>query len=388
MNLEKQLFTRNRKRIQKSLWLLPLGLGLFLSGCNANTDQRAYVTENGETTVVLSKTEGIFPKEGVALHKVAIDHYRGYDFLSNDTLVGYQFSKTVFGDDRGLWRFNLKEGKLADRLNLEESPKLVRVSKDKTQMVIMPEQTGGGKSLLLMDMKEQDIRTFEAVRNNYLWSFNWQFDGEGLTGFDVDDKVTKIWRIQPDATLKAYEIKHEISSYLDLENIQGTKKNLYYTVMGERSGLYKYDWESQKTTAISEGHFIKQLKLSPDESRLAMVDFKNNDDQQSLSIYGTDGKKHYEVFKGSGIDQVIWQPDGKALAFTAVDATGLMSLYHANLTDGQLQFLGEYPSYSVESLAFSPNSAKLLVSFEDKKSKDSKWITHILTLTEGGTNYE
>ncbi len=368
--------------------LLVFSFGCFLTGCQKSTQNREYVTENGQTTVVLDQTQAIFPKEAAAVEKKVIENYRAYDFLDNDVLVGYQFSKTVFGDDRGIWIYQLKEDKLGLRLEIEESPKTVSVSKDKAQMVVLPDKTGEYGNLLLMDLKNGAVKTFKAPPKSYFWQFNWQYDGSGLTGFDVLQGRTKIWRINKEGTLTASELGYFSKSYVEIENLQGTSTYLYYTLMGEASGLYRYDWKTKKSEALSRGHFIKRLRLSPSEDRFAVVDYKNNSQMQSLSIYGIDAKVNYEVFKSPLIEQVIWQPDGAGIVFTTVEKEGKLSVYRANLADGQLQYLGEYPNYSIESLAFSPDSSKLLITYINQGAKDPIWITHILTLSEGGTGYD
>jgi WD40 repeat protein len=274
------------------------------------------------------------------------------------------------------------------RLEIDEIPKMVSVSKDKAQMVVFADKTGEYGNLLLIDLKKSAVKTFKAPPKSYLWQFNWQYDGSGVSGFEISQGRTKIWHINKEGALTTSELLHSSKSYVEIENLQATSTYLYYTLMGEAPGLYRYDWKSQKSEALSQGKSIKKLQLSPSEDRFAVVDYKQNSQTQTLSVYGVDAKANYEVFKSLAINQVIWQPDGAGLVFTAVEKEGKLSVYRANLADGQLQYLGEYPDYSIESLAFSPDSSKLLITYINQGAKDPIWITHILTLTEGGTRYD
>lgn len=233
------------------------------------------------------------------------------------------------------------------------------------------------------------MNRYDIDKKTYLYTFNWQYSGEGITsvsGYSGE----QILRILPDGSLKRYPLPVPQMHFIDSANFQGDGEYLYYSLYGEKElGIFRFSWETQKIENIAPGWLITRMHLSPKGDRFAIVEgFKDTRDKAHLKVIGMKGKLLYTIFEAIAIEYVEWQPDGKGIAFAALNKDGMTNLYHADLVDGQLHFLGEYPGYSIEKMAFDSESNQLMLTFLNRGQKVPKWTTHILTLKEGEGLYE
>lgn len=374
------------KRIRQKTFLTALLMTgvLTLIGCQSQSGSRQYIVEDGETTVVIHNLDSVLPKEGAALEKKVVENFKGFDFLEDTALVGYRFSDTVFGDDRGVWTYELDSKGYGYDLNIEVIPKIGSLSKDKTKLVVIPDGPGTTEKILLKELGNSLVERYDIDKKAYLYTFNWQYSGEGLTSISNYGNEEQILRILPDGTLKKYKLSVPPLHFIDSANFQSDSQQMYYALAGgTENGIYKFSWESQKTEKIASDLFVVNMRLSPKGDKFAVVEgFQNTRDKSKLTVVGMNGKRLYTIFEAIAIERVQWQPDGMGLAFSALSPEGTANLYHADLVNGQLHFLGEYPGYSMEYMAFDSKSNKLMVSYLNRTLKTPKWTTHILTLKE------
>ncbi len=363
---------------------------LIATGCQSKGGTREYVVEDGETTVVIHNLENVLPKEGAALAKQVLENFKGFDFLEDTALVGYRFSESVFGEDRGVWTYGLDSKAYGYDLKIDAIPKIGSLSKDKTKLVVIPEGPGTTEKILLKQLGRDSVEKYDLDKKTYLYTFNWQYSGDGLTSVSNYGNEEQVLRILSDGTLKKYKLSVPPLHFLDSANFQGDSQHLYYALAGgKENGIYKFSWESQKIEKVASDLFVVNMRLSPKGDKFAVVEgFQDTRDKSKLTIVGMNGKRLYTIFEAIAIEKVQWQPDGLGLAFSALNPEGTANLYHADLVNGQLHFLGEYPGYSIEYMAFDSKSNKLMLSYLNRTQKTPKWTTHILTLKEGDGLYE
>lgn len=368
----------------KGLGLASMVLVIALSsaGCQRNDGSRQYLQEDGKTTVVIDNLENVLPKEGAALAKYVIEGFKAYDFLDDSTLLGYRYSEAVFGEDRGIWTYDLGNKNYIDDLKVDVVPKVGSLSKDKSKLLIIPENPGETEKILLKQMSSGKTEGYKIEHKTYLYSFNWQYSGDGITSVSSSTRQEQVLRILPEGTLKKYTLPPGKPLFLDANNLQGDAQYLYYSIMENQTGsINRMSWETQKVETVLSDVMVTLMRLSPKGDQFAVVEgFEEARGKCKLTIFGTNGKEMYTIFEAIGINQVYWQPDGLGLAFTALNEEGLASLYHADLVSGQLHFLGEYPGYSIEYMAFDSKSNQLMLSYLYRGQKVPKWTTEILTL--------
>lgn len=362
--------------------IMALFLVAIAVGCQSREGGRQYIQEGGKTTVVIDNLENVLPKEGAALEKHVIEGFKAFDFLDDNNLVGYRFSETVFGEDRGVWTYELGKKAFVQDLKVEAIPKMGSLSKDKTKLLIIPESPGETEKILLKDMDSDKTKAYNIEHKTYLYSFNWQYSGDGLTAVSSGVKEEQVMRILPDGTSKNYTLPKSEYFFIDTINLQGDSKYLYYSVVDVKErGIKRFSWQEKKSETVVSDVSVSAMRLSPKGDRFAVVEgFTDASKKSKLTIFGINGKQLYTIFEAVGINQVTWQPDGLGLAFSALNEEGIADLYHADLVSGQLHFLGEYPDYSIEYMAFDAQSKKIMLSYLNYRLKTPKYTTEILTL--------
>lgn len=365
-----------------SITAIALFLVMTAAGCQKGESGRQYIQEDGKTTVVIDNLENVLPKEGAALEKQVLEDFKAFDFLDDQTLVGYRFSEKIFGEDRGVWTYDLSKKAFGYNLNIDVVPKLGSLSKDKTKLMVIPESPGETEKIWLKHMDNGKTDGYNIEHKTYLYSFNWQYSGEGLTSVSSGVGQEQVLRFLPDGTLKKYTLPGTKFFFMDANNLQGDSEYLYYSNVDNGDiSIKKFSWVKQKSETVIPDVMATLMRLSPKGDRLAVVEgIRDSNSKTKLSIFGMNGKSLYTIFEAIGIHFVTWQPDGLGLAFSALNEEGSASLYHADLVSGQLHFLGEYPGYSIEYMAFDNEGDKLMVTYLNRGIKVPKWTTEILTL--------
>ncbi len=360
-------------------------VGFILSGCQESGESRETIEKNGETTVIISNTDAIKPQKGAVKETLKIPQFVGYDFLSDDTLLGYKYSDSVFGDDRGLYKWAI-EGKangLGERLPFDKNPKIMKVSYDKRKLFFVPEKTSGAKEMTLYDFESSENLNFPMRLADYFWTFNWYADGGGGTLVSTKTNAYTYIRFDGKKTFKTYDIEPtlgtgETNAYLET-NVFEREGKLYYWQYGKNEGLKAYDLKTKTQASVLNLKNVSQFNISKDEKWLAMTNYIEGGGNKLL-LYDFKTHRTQELYASTFISNLTWDDSGNALAFTTVEKDGEVGVYYADLARGQSVYLGTYPGLGVKQMAFSPNGKRLMVTFLNTRTEETAWETQLLTI--------
>lgn len=371
------------------LWLLPL-FSLLLSGCSGKDLSRYLVRDNGETTVVIENTDNITPEKGAVLSIKRISNFMAYDFLSEETLLGYKYASTLFGEDRGVVLWDVNEGKTEKTLPFELSPRQLKLSPDKKKLLYIPDQTGGSKSFTVYNLEDNQKSEYNLNQADYFWAFNWFSDNTGGVVVSTSSQDYKLYTLDTLQKLNVsnVQLKNKENEFTYIIDNSLSKKDSTYSVAvgGLTGGLYQLAEDSGKfhLEPTSETLSISQVSTSASGHKTVVNTFEASGTGQKLWLLSPEGKRQTELYKANYFVNLAWSKDEEKLAFTAVEADGRIALYLADLGSGQVNFLGEYPGYGASTLAFSPNGSKLLMTYLNSNDEDAIWETQLLTIDQSG----
>lgn len=407
------------KKISKSVLFFALVV-IALTGCSPQTDGKKILRSGSETTVVIESTDSITPEKGAVYGVKRIQNYIAYDFLDNNTTIGYKFSEDIFGDDRGVYVWNMNEAIPYYKLAFERQPKELKISPDKTRLLYVPDQTGGSNTFTVLNIekwrdsaeakpsestnpaegqaaKQSLTATFlqqeyKLPRADYLWAFNWLDAHEGSVIIPLANNEYRLYSLDEQGrfatetfTLKS---KPDEFSYVLEQSLVKADQAYIVAVSGKRGGLYSL--KGQILSPISSEFQISQMSGSPKGNTIALSSFETDKPGQELWLFGPNGQKQTSLYKANYFTSLQWSADGQKLAFSAIESDGRAALYLADLKTNQLNFLGDYPGYGPNTIAFSPNNKQLLISYLNNESAESDepvWETQILTIEKDGGSY-
>lgn len=375
-----------RKTAKRGLFYLGFTiLGLVLSGCDAVKDNRLVIHQEGETTVVISNTDAIKPQKGAVKATEVVENFVGYDFYSEDELVGYKYSKSIFGDDRGLyrWQIGAEEASQKNKLPFADNPKVLKLSADKSKMFYVPEKTSGTKQIQIYDfLKKQDM-AFSMPLADYFWTYSWYLDGRGGALAATSSEAYTYVEYDGNRSFTSYEIKPQTGegeTYAYIEtNVFKRQGKLYYWQYGKNEGLKAYDLSSHESENVLSSKNVSQFVSSKDEKYLALTRYVEGLGHK-LDVYDFETKKTQSIYSATLISNLTWNEAGNAIAFASVEKDGEVGLYYADLQKSQTVYLGTYPGQGVRQMAFSPSGNKLMVAFLNATGEDTTWETQVLTL--------
>ena len=110
---------------------LTMLIAALLIGCSSQTEGKKIIRSDGQTTVVIESTDSITPEKGAVYGIKRIPNYIAYDFLDDTTTIGYKFSESLFGDDRGVYIWDMTQTTPQARLPFDQQPKQLKLSTDK-----------------------------------------------------------------------------------------------------------------------------------------------------------------------------------------------------------------------------------------------------------------
>lgn len=360
-------------------------LGLSLIGCTPGQG-RTVIEQNGETTTVIDSSDAIRPQKGAAKLQQTLENFEGYGWFDQSTVVGYQYSDSLFGDDRGIAYRPLKGEATRFFEGFSGKPEMVGLSLEGTKLALVKEGSGRDKPLMVLDLVTQKSLSYPNGMGFTPWQFNWFEDGSGAALTPIDSQTNQLSVIDPQGNLTQLPLsyspkKRQGEGYISLGTALGKRGDyLYFLVYSDDSGIYRYNLKDQTSTQVLAQDTVSQFALAPKQDYMAITSFKKSGTGSELTLYSLEGKLLYPLYKALNFGKLLWSPEGEALIFEAIETSGDSSLYLANLQTGQSQFLGSYKGYSIKQLAFSPSGDQLMVSFINGLTEAKRIDTQIFSL--------
>jgi Tol biopolymer transport system component/serine/threonine protein kinase len=143
-------------------------------------------------------------------------------------------------------------------------------------------------------------------------------------------------------------------------------ESLYYATLGpERPTIWRIPALGGTSRKIVEG--ARYPSPAADGKRLAYVHARSPDfilwvGHGSIEIGGTDGTGARKLYEGSGIGPISWSPDSHRLAFTQAEFFEARNLHILGVESAREHPVTRFPSGSVDSEAWLPDSRSLVYS--------------------------
>jgi serine/threonine protein kinase len=147
-------------------------------------------------------------------------------------------------------------------------------------------------------------------------------------------------------------------------------ESLYYATLGtERPTIWRIPALGGTSRKIVEG--ARYPSPAADGKRLAYARARGPDfliwvGKGSIEIAGADGTDARKLYEGKGIGPISWSPDGRRLAFTQAEFFEARNLHILDVESAQEHPVTRFPSGSVNSEAWLPDSRSLVYSRESQ----------------------
>lgn len=362
-------------------------IGLSLVDCGSEVG-RSTVSKDGETTTIIESTDAIKPQKGAAKLEKTLENFEGYGWFNGATLVGYQYAKSVFGDDRGIAYLNIESGNVEYFKAFSSKPQMTGLSLDGTRLALVKEGSGRNNPLVILDLAQQHVTHYKSSMIFTPWQFNWFEDGSGGTLTPIDSSQNRLSLVGADGKMTEMDLtyspkKSQGESYISLGTGLGKRgEDIYFLVYSDDPGIYKYNLKAQVSSQVLAQETVSQFAIAHQQGYMAIASFKKSGTGSELLVYNLAGKQIYELHKALNFNRIIWSADGNALVFEAIESSGESSLYLANMQTGQTHFLGSYKGYSIKQLALNPEGNQLMVSFVNHMAETERIDTQVLGLSQ------
>lgn len=370
-----------------------VGLGLIatslvLSGCESQMPTKTVIKSEHETTTVIDSTDAIKPQKGAAKIIQTIENFEGYGWVDDKNVIGYQFSSSVFGDDRGLVYKSLSDQENVLFKAFDGKPQIASLSQDGLKLAVVKEGTGRKKPLFILDLDSQKVFSYESSMLYTPWQFNWFEDGTGAALTPLDSQKNMLSLLDASGGFSEFLIgytpkKLSGESYISLGTTLGKRgQDIYFLVYSDDAGIYKRSLTSGQTEQVLSLETASQFALAPRQDYMAVTSFKKSGTGSELLVYNLKGEKVFDLYKALNFNQLVWSKDGNTLVFEAIETSGESSLYAANMTTGQTHFLGSYTGYSIKQVTFNQASDQLMVTYVNQLMNLDRVDTQILALND------
>jgi hypothetical protein len=372
--------------------LIGLIAAALLAGCAPTSKPDSDKEGPGDEWTVIENTEAVKPQAGIASRIIALKGYDIIDWIDDETILAYQYSDTVFGDDRGLVALDWKSGQILRRYDAAGTYFDGRVSPDKK--ILAYTTKGNGVAEVQFNLLDLESGKTQSYRNQ---------DLQTLYQFDVYMFYRNFrWHSGQDAWVTLRSTR-EAMVFASLENsgiefitvpFGAIVKEPQYVYMeyyskmedavygilhdAEKSRFIKVQVETGKLTELPLQNVVNVWPLV-EQQQLLVIQKPVNQSVATVILADADGRKVKTLAQIDHLTDI--EVAGEVMVYQTQREGTEATLGLLNLETGVQSYITAYQQLWLGKMKLSPNGTQLLVDFEyGGPTEQGKPISHILQL--------